>query len=82
MGWCRHRPRESPVSVPHYGRRQSEVTKRLKRDWGGGWWGGRIKGQILPTSDKGCGAAVIPWEEGPELVTRGGHAYECGRLSV
>ena len=66
VGWCRRRPRESPASVLYYGRRRSQVTKRLKQDKVGGW---EDQGPVLPTSDKECGAAVFPWEEGPGVDT-------------
>lgn len=68
VGRCRHRPRESPCECALLWKEAEPSDKAAEtgQGWGGG---GRIKGQILPTSDKECGAAIIPWEEGPEVDT-------------
>lgn len=55
VGRCRHRPRESPVSAPYYGRRRSEVTKLLKQDRGGGWGGaGGSRARFCPQVTRGA----------------------------
>ena len=37
VGQGGRRPRENPVRAPYYGRRRSQVTKRLKQDKARGW---------------------------------------------